>query len=366
MINQFFDLVQINSETKEERIIADYLINLFSSLNIKVMEDESAKKTGHQAGNLIAHLEGTNKQVPAIYFTAHMDTVAPGKQVKPIIKDEVIYSDGTTVLGADDKAGIASIIEMIYMIKEHPIHHGDIYFLITSGEESGLVGSKYLDTDKLPADFGYALDSDGQIGTIITAAPGQIKLYATIKGKAAHAGVRPEQGISAISIASKAITKMPLGRIDEETTANIGSFEGTGPTNVVCDEVLLIAEARSLSENKLNKQVEQMKTALQEATEQFGGEVEIKLVPMYPSYYYSKEDQVVRVAMSAVKEMGKKPILTTSGGGSDANHLSGKNIPTVNLAVGYENIHTKNESISISNLLEVPELMYEIIKQISK
>ncbi len=156
---------------------------------------------------------------------------------------------------------------------------------------------------------------------------------------------------------------MPLGRIDEETTANIGSFEGKGPTNIVCDQVLLIAEARSFSENKLDEQIERMCDTLREATSQMGGEVNIELKYMYPNYHFKETDKVVEVVKNAVKELGKEPHLKTSGGGSDANHLSGKGIPTVNLAIGYENIHTKNERIKISHLFEVPAMLLEIIKE---
>ncbi|WP_208588231.1 M20/M25/M40 family metallo-hydrolase [Gracilibacillus suaedae] len=363
IVNQFFELVKIDSETGKERKIADYLINHFQQLALEVKEDQTNQITGHEAGNIIARLEGTNKNMPAIYFTAHMDTVAPGEGVQPEIRDNIVYSDGTTILGADDKAGISAILELIYIMKENPIEHGDIYFVIMSGEESGLVGSRQFDVKQLPVEYGYALDSDGEVGTIITAAPAQAKLYATIQGKAAHAGVNPEKGISAISMTAKAITKMPLGRIDEETTANIGSFEGKGPTNVVCEQVLLVAEARSLSKDKLDRQVNVMCDALEETVSQMGGTVDIAVKPMYPNYRFTEKDQVVQVAKDAVKAVGKTPSLKVSGGGSDANHLSGKGIPTVNLAVGYENIHSKDERINISDLTEVPVLLYEIVKK---
>ncbi|KAB8138402.1 M20/M25/M40 family metallo-hydrolase [Gracilibacillus oryzae] len=361
IIQQFIELVKIDSETKYERKIADYLIKLFKDNGLEVTEDNTPLETNHEAGNILAYYPG-NKQKEAIYFTSHMDTVVPGKGIQPSIQNNYICSDGTTILGADDKAGIAAIIETIHLLKENTIDHGDIYFLITSGEESGLVGSRYFDETSLPVKYGYALDSDGDVGHIITSAPSQVKLYATIYGKAAHAGVSPEKGVSAISLTAKAITKMPLGRIDEETTANIGSFEGKGPTNVVCEQVLLIAEARSLSEEKLDKQVKAMVEALQTTAEAMGGKVDIKTEVMYPSYRFDETDKVVKTAIQAAKKIGAEPILTTSGGGSDANHLAGKGVPTVNLAVGYENIHTTSERIPVNQLKQIPQLMIEIIK----
>ncbi|MDX8046056.1 M20/M25/M40 family metallo-hydrolase [Gracilibacillus sp. S3-1-1] len=366
IINQFIELVQIDSETGRERKIADYLVNLFQELGLEVHEDNTYEVTGHEAGNIVAKLPGTKNDATAIYFTAHMDTVVPGEGIKPEITDDVIHSDGTTILGADDKAGISSIIELIHLLKDNNLEHGDIYFAIMSGEESGLVGSEQFDAAKLPVEYGFALDSDGEIGTVITAAPAQAKLYATIYGKAAHAGVSPEKGISAISLTAKAITQMPLGRIDEETTANIGSFEGKGPTNVVCEQVLLIAEARSLVKDKLDNQVKAMCDALEQTAEQMGGSVDIDVQQTYPNYKFSEKDQVVQIAQNAVKALGKTPTLAVSGGGSDANHLSGKGIPTVNLAVGYENIHTKDEKINVANLLEVPALLVEIVKESAK
>ncbi len=366
VVEQFLTLVQINSETTKERQIADYLIEKFQDLGLKVEEDATAEITGHQAGNIIATLKGNDPNKPSIYFTAHMDTVVPGNDVKPVIREETIYSDGTTILGADDKAGITAIIELIHQLKEQPTTHGDISFVIMSGEESSLAGSRQFDTSRLTADYGYALDSDGDIGTIIVGAPAQIRLTALIKGKAAHAGVQPEKGVSAISIAAKAVTQMPLGRIDQETTANIGSFEGKGPTNVVCEEVQLIAEARSLKEDKLTKQVEAMERALKQTAERMGGEAEVTLEKLYPNYNFTETDQVVDVATQAIKNMNKTTKLTVSGGGSDANNMSGKGIPTVNLAVGYRHIHTKAENIDIDDLTEVPLLMYHIVKEAVK
>lgn len=185
-----------------------------------------------------------------IYFTSHMDTVVPGKGIKPSIKDGYIVSDGTTILGADDKAGLAAMFEAIRVLKENQIPHGKIEFIITAGEESGLMGAKALDRSMITAKYGYALDSDGKVGNIIVAAPTQAKVKATIIGKTAHAGVAPEKGVSAITMAAKAISRMPLGRIDEETTANIGRFEGGTQTNIVCDHVEILAEARSLITEK--------------------------------------------------------------------------------------------------------------------
>lgn len=364
IVDQFLELVQIDSETKEERLIAKYLKETFTDLGLQVIEDNSQSETGHGAGNLVCTLPGTLKVDP-IYFTAHMDTVVPGKGIKPSIKEDYIVSDGTTILGADDKAGIAAMIEAITVLKEEGSGHGEIQFVITVGEESGLVGAKVLDAALLHAKFGYALDSDGKVGDIIIAAPTQTKFFAQVKGKTAHAGVAPERGVSAISIASKAVAKMPLGRIDHETTANIGRFEGGQKTNIVCDYVEVLAEARSLEPKKMEQQVAVMAKAFQEAATELGGQVEIETTLMYPGYKQQAGDHVVEIARKAAAKIGRTSELKQSGGGSDANVIASFGIPTVNLAVGYEDIHTTNERMSIPELFKITELVLAIIKEVA-
>lgn len=365
LVEEFLELVQIDSETKHEREIADVLKKKFGELGLDVVEDNAAEKTGHGAGNLVCTLAGNKQSVDPIYFTSHMDTVVPGKGVKPAIKDGVIETDGTTILGADDKAGLAAILEALRALNEKGIEHGDVQIVIPVGEESGLVGSKALDPSLLNAKYGFALDSEGDVGNIITAAPTQAKLHIVVNGKTAHAGVAPEKGISAITLAAKAISKMSLGRIDKDTTANIGSFRGGSQTNIVCDRVEIEAEARSLVPEKLEKQVEAMKRAIEAATREFGGSAEVNVKVMYPGYRFEDGDQVVQVAKEAIKEIGREPKLQESGGGSDGNIIAGLGVPTVNLSVGYENIHTKNEKMPVAELAKTAELVLAIIKTVA-
>lgn len=366
LLEEFLELVQIDSETKNESNIAKILKEKFESLGLEVIEDNAKEVTGHGANNLICNLKGTKDSADPIYFTSHMDTVVPGNGVKPSIEDGYVITDGTTILGADDKTGVAAILEAIRSLKENSVEHGDLQFVITVGEESGLVGAKALDSSLLNAKYGYALDSDGKVGNIIVAAPTQAKLNAVVKGKTAHAGVAPEKGISAITLASKAIAKMPLGRIDDETTANIGRFEGGQKTNIVCDHVEILAEARSLVPEKMEEQVEKMKQAFQETAEEMGGSVELDIQVMYPGFKQQAGDQVVEVARSAAKSIGRESELLTSGGGSDANIIAGHGIPTVNLAVGYEEIHTTNERMPVAELEKVAELVTAIVEEVAK
>lgn len=366
IVDLFIELVQVDSETKHEEKIAVVLKEKFTALGVEVVEDDAKEKTGHGANNLICTLPATKEGVDTIYFTSHMDTVVPGNGIKPSIEDGYIKSDGTTILGADDKAGLAAMLEAITVLKEENIAHGKIEFIITVGEESGLVGAKALDSSLVTAKFGYALDSDGKVGDIIVAAPTQAKVNATIYGKTAHAGVAPERGVSAITIASRAISKMPLGRIDEETTANIGRFEGGTQTNIVCDRVDILAEARSLIPEKMEAQVAKMKEAFETAAQEMGGRAEVDIKVMYPGFKFGDGDHVVEVAKKAVANIDRPSRLLQSGGGSDANVIAGFDIPTVNLAVGYEDIHTTNEKIPVEELVKTSELVVSIIKEVSK
>lgn len=369
IVQQFVQLVQIDSETRNERAICDTLIEKFNELGLSVYEDDTAARTGHGAGNLFAVLEAAPGQsdVPAVFFTAHMDTVAPGQGIKPVVgADGYIRSDGTTILGSDDKAGLASILEAIRVLREQDIPHGKIQFVITVGEELGLVGSRAIDSNRLEAKFGFALDSTGEIGEIAVSAPSRAEITMKVFGKSAHAGVNPEDGISAVQVASKAISRMPLGRIDKDTTANIGRFEGGGATNIVCDFVKIDAEARSMEQDKLDRQLAAMKEALESAAADFGARAEFISNIAYPAFRLTDDDEVVQLASAAIASIGKRPSTFQTGGGSDANIFNGMGIPTVNLAVGYEDIHTTNERIKIENLVKTAEMVVAIVKETAK
>jgi tripeptide aminopeptidase len=365
LLNEFLELVQIDSETKYETEIARVLKRKFEDLGVEVFEDDTTAQTGHGAGNLICTLQGTKEGVDTIYFTSHMDTVIPAKGVKPSIKDGYVVTDGTTILGADDKTGLAVMLETIRVLKEQSIPHGTIQFIITVGEESGLVGAKALDSSLVKAKYGYALDSDGKVGNIIVAAPTQAKVAAVIHGKTAHAGVAPEKGVSAITIAAKAVARMPLGRIDEETTANIGRFQGGTQTNIVCDHVEILAEARSLIPEKMEAQVAKMKEAFESAAQEMGGKADVDVQVMYPGFKFGEGDLVVELAKKAAAKIGRSSELLHSGGGSDANVIAGFGVPTVNLAVGYEEIHTTNERMPIEELNKLAEMVIALIEEVA-
>lgn len=371
IVDHFLELVQIDSETKHEQQISAYLKKAFAELGLTVDEDDTAAKTGHGSGNLICRLAATdpNPALPTVFFTGHMDTVLPGKGVKPSVhEDGYIRSDGTTILGSDDKAGLAAMFEAIRVLKEQNIKHGPLLFIITAGEESGLIGSRAMDAKWVKADYGYALDSNGQIGDIAVAAPTQAKIHITFTGKSAHAGVNPEDGLSAIQVASKAVARMQLGRIDKETTANIGRFAGgiSGSTNIVVETAVLEAEARSIVQSKLDAQVEAMRKACLDVGQETGAKVQFISDVVYPAYMHDESSPVVKLAFRALESCGCKPRTFHTGGGSDANVFNGLGVPTVNLAVGYEHIHTTKEQIAVKDLVKTAEVVVAIVKEAAK
>lgn len=363
LVEEFLELVQVDSETKHEAKIAVVLKERFGALGLKVEEDDSSARSGCEGNNLMFTLAATAPGAPVVYFTCHMDTVVPGKGVKPQLgADGIIRSDGTTVLGSDDKAGIAAMLELVRVLKEDRIPHGEIKFVITAGEESTLLGSRNMSPGWVKADYGYAIDSNGEVGGIAVAAPFQSKVYITVNGKTAHAGVNPENGVSAITVAAKAVARMPLGRIDKETTANFGTFFATGETNIVTEKVQLIGEARSLVEDKLLKQLEAMRVACEEACGEMGAACDFRYEMMYPGYKFDETAPHVKLAITAAQSLGLKPNLFHSGGGSDANLFNGQGLPTVNLSVGYQAIHTVNEHIAVVDLVKIAQLVVEIAR----
>lgn len=361
LLERFLKYVQIDSPTKHEREFAEHLMSEMEAMGLEVYMDDAGEKTGSDSGNLICKIKGNTKG-ETILFSSHMDTVSPGIGIKPQIRDGVIYSDGTTILGGDDKAGVASIMEAIETILEKDIPHGDIEVVFSIFEEGGLFGAKNLDYDKLDAKLGFVLDSGGQPGQIIIQGPAQNKIDAKFIGKEAHAGVAPEKGISAIQIAAEAISNMKLLRIDDETTANIGSIEGGGPTNIVANEVIIKAESRSLKDEKLKEQTDHMVKAMEDAAEKFSGKVEIEVDTAYSAFKVDENEEIVEKVKQACRNINLEPFTASSGGGSDTNILNGKGIKAVNLGIGEKNPHTLEEHIKIEDLENASRLALEIIK----
>lgn len=365
LVEFFVELVKIDSVSGEEKEVADFLVKKLKDLGLEVTVDQAGEKVKSNSGNIIARLKGSVKKATPIMFSAHMDTVVPGKNIKPICDGEKIVSGGETILGADDKAAIAALLEALHIIKENNIPCGDIEIVFTICEEIGLHGAKNLDISSLNARMAFVLDCGGEVGEIISSAPSQNSLKIIIHGKSAHAGSNPEEGINAIQVAGFALSRMKLGRIDEETTTNIGIIYGGKATNIVPDKVTLEGEVRSRNEEKLEKYTEQLKKIAEDTAQEFKAKAEVKIDREYYCYNLSTDDQVVKIAMKAAKDMGLEPELHPSGGGSDANVFNKKGFPSVDLAVGMEKVHTVDEYILVKNLKNTAEYVLSIINTVT-
>ncbi len=361
LLDRFLEYVQIDSPTKEELEFANFLKAELTKLGLEVYMDNAGEKVASNSGNLIGRLKATTEG-ETILFSSHMDTVSPSKGIKPEIRDGVIYSDGTTILGADDKAGIAAIMEALEVVKENNLPHGEIEVAFTIFEEGGLFGAKNLDYSKLNAIKAFVFDSGGDPGTIIIQGPAQNKIDAKFIGKEAHAGVAPETGISAIQMASEAISNMKLLRIDNETTANIGFISGGSATNIVTKEVEIYAEARSLDDDKLKKQTNHMVQCCEDAAVKFGGSVKVNVENTYEAFKIDKESEIVNTVEKACSNLGLEAKTATSGGGSDTNIFNGNDLPAVNLGIGGSKAHTLEEHLQIKDLENTARLALEIIK----
>jgi len=351
LLSTFLEYVQIDSESRHEGAMAARLTSDLSALGCRVWQDNSQEKTGSETGNLYAVLPG-NAEGDALLFSAHMDTVTPGVGVVPVVENGVIRSQGDTVLGSDDKSGIVAVVEALRTIVENDLPHPTIEVVFTVCEELGLLGSKNMVLDQLTARKAFVLDSSGGAGSVTTAAPGQYKLHATVVGRTAHAGVAPEKGISAIQVLAEAISNMKLLRIDEETTANIGSISAKYATNIVPDRAEMLAEARSRNNEKLEVQVQHMMDCLKNACQKYGATLESTLTKAYSAYSYTEDNLFIQEVAAACRKIGLEPTFAGSGGGSDANIFNTLGIQAVVLGTGMDKVHTTNEQILVKVLEE--------------
>jgi tripeptide aminopeptidase len=353
LVDTFLELVAIDSPSGHEEAISEHLAVRLGGLGGQVTRDEH--------GNLIARWPDADGQSDWLMLSAHMDTAGTDVDIEPQIRDGVIYSDGTTILGGDDKSGVAVILEVLQVLRERELPRPPIEVVISVSEETGLRGARLLDKSQLLARRGYVMDAGGPIGIIVVSAPSQDSLQVTVYGKRAHAGSEPEKGINAIRVASEAIAAMPLGRIDAETTANIGVIEGGTATNIVPDEVKIRGEARSRDDLKLAQQTAAMAQAFEDAAERSGARVELKIKRAYSTYALTAETPVVAAAVAAAERLGFAPRLKASGGGTDANIYAEHGIRCAVLSTGQADVHTTHEHIAIADMADSARWLLETV-----
>ena len=361
VLRTFLDYVRIDSETHHERTMTERLAADLRALGLEVCTDQAGKASGvdSDGANVYGFLEGDAGH-DSILFSAHMDTVTPGRGIEPIIEDGYVRTRGDTVLGADDKSGVAAIMEALRCLVESGAPHRPVEVVFTIREEGGLFGSANLEYDRIRSKYGVVLDASNDVGKIVTSAPGQIRLYADIYGKRSHAGSDPEKGVSAIQAAAVAVSRMKLQRIDEETTANIGTISAQYATNIVPERAELVGECRSRRDDKLEAQGRHMMDCLQAACDKFGATLEGGLTKAYSAYSYTEDDPFVQELMAACRKAGLEPTLAASGGGSDANNMSAHGLKALVLGTGMAKVHTVQEEITVKNLEDTAALVLAI------
>jgi len=346
------ELAVLSSPSGEERAVADRVLDYLGALGLEASEDDVGPRIGSSMGNILCALEpnGDRAAMP-LFFCAHLDTVPPEGPIEPVVGEDGIVRNGAgTILGADNKAAVASMLEAVARVVEDGRGHGAVELLFTPKEEVGLVGASAFDESRLAAQVGYVYDHAGPIGEVILGAPYQRKLDVHFRGRAAHAGMFPEEGRSAIVAAARAIADLRLGRLDEETTANVGQIEGGTARNVVPEHCRFTAEARSHDERKLADVIEEMLETVTFAAGVAECEVETQLGASARGYRFRRDDVPVRLAAAALERGGREPSYILSGGGADANVFNERGLQCLNLANGMTDIHTPDEHIAVTDI----------------
>lgn len=355
------ELAAIKSPSGYEKEIVEKVALLLEEMGLKVDVDDTGREFGSNSGNIIAFMKGNagDSRQP-IFLGAHLDTVRVDGEIVPVIDNGIIRNKYEYILGGDDKVAVAAIIEALRAIRENSIETGDIYIIFSISEEIGIVGAKHADMDKIKAEYGFVFDADGDVGTIYNQAPYQDSIDAVFKGKAAHAGIEPEKGINSIKAAAMAVANMKSGRIDKETTCNIGKISGGQARNIVPEKTKVMLEARSLVREKLNRVTDGMINALKQAAEKCGAGLEYDLYTEYEGFKIDEDEVPVRAAAAAIKKLGLKPEIKPSGGGSDINVYNAKGKRAVNLSAGMEDVHTADEYLKEDQLHMLARLVLEI------
>lgn len=367
IFEEFKELVAIPCHSTKERQIFEVVKAKLEALGFNVEEDDAASKLDSECGNMWAFLPGNKAGATKVLLSGHLDGVEPCGGTTVVRKDGILYSDGTTILGSDDKSGVVAILEGVRMILEENAEHGDIQVLLTIAEEGGVNGSRCMDKSKLNADVGYALDSEGAPGEIIVGAPGQYKYSIKVIGRTAHGGMEPEKGINSVMVAAKALAEVKrYGRIDEETTANIGIINGGIATNIVPALVEIQGDARSRNSEKLIAIRDEIVNTICTAVEKQGAKAEADVVLKYNSFLVDENSKVVELAKDACTQFGFEPNVGLTGGGSDANFINAYGVPCVILGTGMSNVHTVDEYIKEEDLYNSALMVYGILKAAAK
>jgi tripeptide aminopeptidase len=349
VLELFTDLAALPSPPGEERAVADLVARYLQDCGVHVDEDGTASETGSAMGNLYARVEATAPGEP-LFFCAHLDTVPPTAAIEPVVEDGVVRNRAGTILGADNKAAVAAMLDASRRVLAESRPHAGIELLFTPKEEVGLIGAYAFDHSRLRAKLGYVYDQAAPIGVVILGAPYSQSMEVTFHGRAAHSGMHPEDGRSAILAAARAISELRLGRVDDDSTANVGTIGGGTATNIVPEWCTFVAEARSQDERKLADLIQEMQDAVTFAAGVAECDVETTLRKSYRGYRFAKADRAVALAARALAGCGYEVSYDLSGGAADANVFNERGLECVNLANGMTDIHTPAEHIAVADL----------------
>ena len=364
LVNGFMELVTIDSPTKHEEEVSKFLKLKLFELGFEISEDNVGEKIGGTTNNLFGFLSGTMPNastLPTIMLNAHMDCVPPCIGVVPQLIDGVITSKGDTILGSDDKAGIIAILEGVRRLKEQNIPFCNVQVIFSVAEEGGVNGAKHMDKSKIKADLGYVLDVGGSPGTIVYAAPGINQFHIKVKGRAAHAGIEPENGINAIQVLSKALVNFPQGRIDHETTANIGMISGGNASNIVAEHAEVICEIRSINANTLSDLTKDVIELFENTAKENNAEIEVELDEHFNAFNLAQDTLSIKLVQNVIQHIGLEPQLITTGGGSDANIFNAFGLPAIPLGIGMTDVHTTHENITTEHLEQTCQIVMGIL-----
>ena len=343
--DEFVALCEIESPSRHERRIADYVVRELRACGLEVSEDASAAETGSDAGNVLATLPAPPGR-RTILLCAHLDTVPLDAPVRVVERDGMLENANPAILGADNKAAVAVLLAVARRLSAGGAQPVGVEFLFTTCEERALAGAKAFDRDLLTAEFGFVLDHATPIGELIVAAPTFYRIEARFRGQAAHAGIRPEAGRNAIAAAARAVAGMRLGRLDPETTANAGRIDGGTATNVVAERCLVELEARGIDHDRATDVTQRMVDGITAAAADADCDVECTVEEQFRGYRTRRSSAPVAAAARALEELGIEPAYVASGGGSDANVFEARGLPCLNVANGTEANHEPGERVS--------------------
>ena len=362
LVALFTELAALPSPPGEERVVADRVTAYLRDLGLDVTEDDAGERIGSNAGNVYTRIEATAETGTPLFFCAHLDTVPPEGAIEPVVDDGVIRNAAGTILGADNKAAVAVMLEATRRLLSENRPHAGIELLFTPKEEVGLIGAAAFDHEQLSARIGYVYDQAAPIGEVILGAPYAHSMEVRFHGRAAHSGMYPEEGRSAIAAAAKAIADFKLGRIDEDSTANVGIISGGTAGNIVPEWCTFLAEARSHDPQKLADLVREMLEAATFAAGLEDCQVETEVHKSYSGYRFKRDDFVVQLARRALERTGHEPSLKLSGGAADAKVFNERGLQCVNLANGMAEIHTPDEHIAVADLAAMVEVTLALVE----